>query len=147
VLGLNDQIETDETNTSTGQGQNAGIGFATPANEDVKVANEIIAGKTVQHAYIGVKLSSPEVLSTNNAGGTTIEQVSAGSPAAKAGLKVNDVITKVDGAAVASSDGLISTLARYNPGQSVTLTIDRSGQTKQVKVTLGNRPPKAPTAG
>jgi putative serine protease PepD len=147
VLGLNDQIETDETNTSTGQGQNAGIGFATPANEDVKVANEIIGGKTVQHAYIGVKLSSPEALSTNNAGGTTIEEVSPGSPALKAGLKVNDVITKVDGAAVASSDALISTLARYNPGQSVTLTIDRSGQTKQVKVTLGNRPAKAPTAG
>jgi putative serine protease PepD len=147
VLGLNDQIETDETNTSTGQGQNAGIGFATPANEDAKVANEIIAGKTVQHSYLGVSLSQANALSTNNAGGTTIEKMTADSPASKAGLQDGDVITKIDGAAVASSDGLISILARYNPGQSVTLTIDRSGQTKQIKVTLGNRPKTVGSGG
>jgi S1-C subfamily serine protease len=94
-----------------------------------------------------VSLSQANALSTNNAGGTTIEKMTADSPASKAGLQDGDVITKIDGAAVASSDGLISILARYNPGQSVTLTIDRSGQTKQIKVTLGNRPKTVGSGG
>ncbi len=144
VLGLNDQIETDETNTSTGQGQNAGIGFATPANEDVKVANEIIAGKTVQHAYLGIESTraeaSTESLSTQNATGITVGPVTSGGPAAKAGVQTGDVIKRINSTTITSFDQLVSLLARFNPGQKVNLTVDRSGQTKQITVTLGNRP-------
>ena len=151
VLGLNDQIETDQTNSQTGQGQNAGIGFATPADEDVKLANEIIAGKTVQHAYLGIQETAAQVsneqFSTHSSTGVAIGVVSAGGPAAKAGLQVSDVIEKIDAMPISSFDQLVSVLARDDPGQTVTITIERSGQTKQVKVTLGNRPPKAPTAG
>jgi S1-C subfamily serine protease len=57
VLGLNDQIETNNT-TQSGQGSSSGIGFATPINTDAKIANQIIGGKTPQHAYVGVCLSS-----------------------------------------------------------------------------------------
>ena len=147
VLGLNDQIETDDSNSETGQGQNAGIGFATPANEDVKVANEIIAHKTVQHSFLGVELQPPATLTTNNASSAVVKEVQSGGPAAKAGLEVNDVITKLNSTSIATSNGLISLLARYNPGQSVTLTVDRSGQTKQIKVTLGNRPKATGSGG
>jgi putative serine protease PepD len=142
VLGLNDQIETDSENTTTGEGQNAGIGFATPANEDVKIAQEIIGGKTVQHAYLGIGTPPPtkDLLSTQTSHGVTISQVVTGGPAAKAGLEVNDLITKIDNTPVTSYDQLISVIARYSPGQTVTLTIVRDGQTKQVKVTFGNRP-------
>jgi putative serine protease PepD len=147
VLGLNDQIETDETNSETGQGQNAGIGFATPSNEDVKVADEIIAGTTVQHSFLGVELQPPAALTTNNASSAVVKEVQPGGPAAKAGLQVNDVITKLNSTSITTSNGLISLLARYNPGQTVTLTIDRSGQTKQIKVTLGNRPKATGSGG
>jgi len=49
VLGLNDQIETNNS-TATGEGSSSGVGFATPGNEDVKIANTIIAGKTVRRS-------------------------------------------------------------------------------------------------
>jgi putative serine protease PepD len=144
VLGLNDQIETNSTNSATGEGQNAGIGFATPANEDQRIAGQIIAGKTVQHAFLGIATASPSgqnLLSTQKSNGVTITKVETGGPAAKAGLEVDDVITKINGTTVASYDQLISVIARYNPGQTVTLTILRAGQSKQVKVTFANRPP------
>ncbi len=100
VLGLNDQIETDSQNSATGEGQNAGIGFATPSNEDQRIAHEIIAGKTVQHAFLGIATRQPtgaNLLSTQQSTGVTITQVVTGGPAAKAGLEIDDVITKING--------------------------------------------------
>ena len=141
VLGLNDQIDTNAQNSLTGEGQNSGIGFATPANEDVQVAREIIAGKTVQHAYLGIGLQNPNPLSTTRSKGVAIQHVDPGSPSARAGLQVNDVIEQIDGTPVTSYEQLISVIARDHPGQTVTLTIVRDGQTKHVKLTLGQRPP------
>jgi putative serine protease PepD len=141
VLGLNDQIETNSS-SPTGQGQNAGIGFATPSNEDQRIAQELISGKPAQHAYLGIATPSSQqnLLSTQTSRGVTISKVQPGGPASKAGLQVNDLITKINGTPVASYDQLISVIARYSPGQTVTLTIVRDGQTKQVKVTFANRP-------
>ena len=78
VLGLNDQIETN--NTTSGQGSSSGVGFAIPSNMIARIANEIIAGKTVKHAFVGVFLNS------SSTGGAQISSVQSGSPAASAGL-------------------------------------------------------------
>jgi len=144
VLGLNDQIQTSS-------GDSAGVGFATPGNTDVQVADQIISGKKVQHAYVGVSLNN----STGSAPGAEIGGASGsgnavvpGSPAAKAGLTSGDVITKVDDTPVTSSDAFISVISGYKPGQTVNLTvISPSGGKRVVKVTLGVRPASAPTAG
>src|SRR5207248_8818206 len=80
VLGLNDQIQTNS-------GSNAGVGFAIPSNTVARIANEIIAGKTVKHAFVGVFLSS------SSSGGAQISSVQAGSPAGSAGLHPGDVVT------------------------------------------------------
>ncbi|HTX45838.1 MAG TPA: trypsin-like peptidase domain-containing protein [Solirubrobacteraceae bacterium] len=147
VLGLDDQIETNNT-TSTGEGSSSGIGFATPGNEDLKVANAIIAGKPVKHAYLGVQLNGTSVggaqIATSADGGSPIE---SGSPAAKAGLQPGDLITAVNGKSVTSTDAFIATLGNYSPGNVVTLTVKRGGKTMQVKVTLGVRPQEAPGQG
>jgi putative serine protease PepD len=145
VLGLNDQIETNNT-TVGGEGSSSGIGFATPGNEVQKVANTIIAGKKVQHSYVGVFLSST---SQNGAQIATQPEngqspVAAGSPAAKAGLKPGDLITAVNGTKITSTDQFIATVFQDDPGQTITLTVKRDGQTKQIKVTLGTRPASAP---
>jgi S1-C subfamily serine protease len=143
VLGLNDQIQTSS-------GDSAGVGFATPGNTDVAVADQIISGKKVEHAYVGVSLSE-STGSTPGAeiggSGNSASAVVPGSPAAKAGLTSGDIITKVDDTPITSSDGFISVISGYKPGQTVTLTIVRNGKTSTVKVTLGVRPASAPTAG
>jgi putative serine protease PepD len=152
VIGLNDQIETNNTTTG-GEGSSSGVGFATPINADVKVANEIIAGEKVEHAYVGVCLSST---STTGAAGAQIapqpgqdcqQPIATGSPAAVSGLKPGDVITAIDGHAVANTDAFIAMIDNYQPGQTVTLTVDRSGGSKQISVKLGVRPSSAPTGG
>jgi putative serine protease PepD len=147
VLGLDDQIETNNT-TSTGEGSSSGIGFATPGNEDLKVADAIIAGRPVKHAYLGVQLNGTSVggaqIATSADGGSPVV---SGSPAAKAGLQPGDLITAVNGKSVTSTDAFIATLGNYSPGNVVTLTVKRGGKTMQVKVTLGVRPQEAPGQG
>jgi putative serine protease PepD len=140
VLGLNDQIETNNT-TASGEGSSSGVGFATPINADARVANEIIAGKTVQHAYVGVELSGI------SAGGAQISVVQPGTPATAAGLESGDLITAIDSHQVTSTDQFIATIDNYSPGQTVTLTVKRAGQIKQIKVHLGVRPAASPTGG
>jgi putative serine protease PepD len=143
VLGLNDQIDTNSS--GTGQGQSAGVGFAVPSNTAARVAQQIIAGKTVKHAYLGVSLDP------RSQGGATISAsqgnpgVTPGGPAANAGLQVGDKITAINGKQVSTTDQFITTIDTYSPGDTVTLTVDRGGQTKSIKVTLGTRPASAPT--
>ena len=143
VLGLNDQIQTNGN-----ADQSAGIGFATPANADVQVAQDIIAGRSVQHAYVGVSLN-PDYTGTgaqiapNSFGGPT--SVIAGGPAAKAGLQPGDVVTAINNNRVSSTDGFIAAIGVFKPGQTVTMTIRRGGTDMKVQVTLANRPPNAHT--
>lgn len=141
VLGLNDQIDTNSD-------QSSGVGFATPGNTDQQVANTIISGKKVKHAYVGV------CLNPNSGGGAQIADradatcptpVVAGSPAAKAGLEPGDTITSINGKAVASTDQFIALIGTYSPGETVTMTVKRDGVTHHVKLTLANRPASAPT--
>jgi putative serine protease PepD len=141
VLGLNDQIQTDS-------GSSAGVGFATPGNTDVQVAQAIISGRPIRHAYVGVCLQPSQASGAQVA--TSASQqcsspVAPGSPAAAAGLKPGDVITAINGGTITSTNGFINAIDHYAPGQTITLTVRRSGNTLHVKVTLKPRPASAPT--
>jgi putative serine protease PepD len=128
VIGVNSQIESDG-------GGNEGVGFAIPSNAVKNVANTLIAGKTVQHAYLGVTVGD----STSGAG-AAIESVKSGTPADSAGLKAGDVVTKIDGVTVDNADDLTAKISAHQPGEKVTLTVTRNGETKTIDVTLGTRP-------
>ncbi len=132
VLGLNDQIQTNS-------GSSAGVGFAIPSNTVAHIANLIIGGKSIKHAYVGVFLNSAST------GGAQISSVTPNSPAASAGLQQNDVVTAIDGKAINSTEQFIATVDNFAPGQKVTLTVKRGGSTRNVAVTLGTRPQTAPT--
>jgi putative serine protease PepD len=140
VLGLNDQIETNNTNGS-GQGSSSGVGFAIPSDTVQRIASQIISGQKVQHAYVGVELAG------NSSGGAQISTVQPASPATAAGLQPHDLITAINGRTITTTDQFIATIDKYGPGQTVTLTVQRAGQTKQVKVKLGTRPAASPTQG
>lgn len=73
-------------------------------------------------------------------GGAVIQEVVKDTPAANAGIKVGDVITKVDDTRVDATHRLSDLLAGYKPGDQVTLTIWRAGETRTVKVKLGANP-------
>jgi putative serine protease PepD len=148
VLGLSDQIETNNT-TVSGQGSSSGVGFATPGNEDIRIANAIIAGHPLQHAYVGVSLNPTTSGGAQIANGTSssCQAVSPGSPAAVAGLQPGDTVTAINGRAVSSTEQFIATIDTYRPGQVVTLTVKRGGQILHPNLTLGTRPSSSPCAG
>jgi putative serine protease PepD len=126
VLGLNDQIETNS-------GSSAGVGFAVPSNTAARVAKQIIGGQTVKHSYLGVRLNA-------GSGGAAIAAVTPGSPGEGAGLQQGDVVTAINGKSIASTDQFIATIDTYAPGDTVTLKVNRSGSSKDIKVKLGTRP-------
>jgi serine protease Do len=84
-----------------------------------------------------------------------VNEVTPDSPADKAGVKVGDVIRKLDGQTVGGRDDLTSSIATMNPGTTVTLEVFRDGKPMNIKVTLGERPanlsvrgsPRGPSEG
>jgi putative serine protease PepD len=131
VLGLNDQIQTQS-------GSSAGVGFAVPSNTAARIANAIIGGHPVKHSYVGVELNA------SSSGGAQVSTIQPNSPASSAGVQQGDVITAVNGKAISSTEQFIATVDNYSPGDTVTLTIKRGGQSHDLKLTLGTRPAATP---
>lgn len=127
VIGINSQIESEG-------GGSDGVGFAISSDTIRSVVTQLLATGKVAHAFLGVALEPPA-----NGNGAEIGSVKSGSPAAHAGLKAGDVITSVDGQAVTSPNSVIGAVGAKKPGDQVTITYDRSGQTKTAHVTLGTR--------
>jgi putative serine protease PepD len=118
-------------------GAAAGIGFAIPGNDVRDYANQIIAhGRVIDthRAYLGIRIGPTNA-------GVYVGSVTPGGPASKAGIKVGDVITAVDGKPTPTPDVLGTALAAKKPGQVVTLSIlGQDGRKRSAKVTLGQYP-------
>ncbi len=128
VIGINDQIlNAGDTN------DNAGVGFAVPIDSSKTVAQTLIAGGKVEHAYLGVT-----VLQT--ASNARIACIVNSGPADAAGLKTGEVITAFNDKPVANYDALTAAIGAAKPGDTVTLTVTSKGSTRHVSVTLGSRP-------
>jgi S1-C subfamily serine protease len=151
VVGVNAQIASDS-------GGNDGVGFAIPSDTVSSVAQQLIAGQSVEHAYLGVSvttLDSATAQQFDAPAGAAVTSVGDGTPAATAGLQaagestnggvgtLGDVITAVDGQAVQSGDDLTAAISSHAPGDQVTLTVWRDGSSRDVQVTLGTRPAQA----
>ena len=126
VIGINSQIKSDT-------GENTGIGFAVPSNTVKSIVSQLLTSGNVQHAYLGVGISS-------SSGGVQITQVRSGTPASKAGLHAGDVIVRLDGRKVTNAAELSQAIDAKRPGDTVSVTYTRSGSTHTVKVTLAERP-------
>jgi putative serine protease PepD len=125
--------------SGSGQSGNIGVGFGIPSETATKVADQLISTGHAVHSQIGVGLASDSSSSTGTPGnGATIASVTAGSPAAKAGLQTGDVVTKVNSRLITDSVSLIAAIRSYDPGTTVTLTYTRGGSSKTTKVTLAS---------
>jgi putative serine protease PepD len=138
VIGIVDQIATDGSSE-----QSSGVGFAVPIDLVKSELQTLDAGKTVQHAYIGVATSD----TTTGPGGALVGQVSAGGPARAAGVKAGDTITAIDGQKIGGTSELVAAVAAHKPGDKLTLALTRNGATVHVMVTLGVQPSTSGSAG
>jgi putative serine protease PepD len=128
VIGVNSQIESDS-------GGNDGIGFAVPSSTVKRIADGLIANGSVEHAYLGVATDD-----TSDGSGARISEVRPSTPAAGAGLKSGDVVTKVGDASITTADELRRAIDSKQPGDQVELTVRRNGTTQTLQVSLTSRP-------
>ena len=134
VIGINSSIRTATSSSPYGQSGQAGsigLGFAIPIDEVMPIVDQMAAGQTPTHAQLGIRIS-------DDAAGAKVEQVTPGSTAAQAGLTNGDVITSVDGKRITGADSLVATVRSYRPGDRVTVTWERAGQSQDSQVTLGS---------
>jgi serine protease Do len=136
VIGINTAIATE-----TGGYQ--GIGFALPINMAANVYNQIIEHGKVTRGSIGVTFNQnedPALLKAYGAAhGVVINEVSPDGPAAKAGIKPEDVIIAMDGKPIKDGDDLVSRVAALPVGTQVPVSLLRDGKKMEVNVTIGDR--------
>jgi len=136
LVGINTAILSGET------GGNQGIGFAIPANLARNIMDQILSKGKVTRGFLGITPQelTPELarnFGVPNTHGVAIATVVGGSPADKAGLKVGDVITAVNGSSIEDVNSFRLEIAGFAPGTTVRLKIDRGGQNLDIPVTLG----------
>jgi S1-C subfamily serine protease len=125
-------------------GQFAGYSFAVPVSIVKKVSADLIKYGNVQRGFLGVsiievnsKLVDEKDLKVNT--GVYVGGFSENSAAKAAGIKINDVITKIDGIETKSSSKLMEIVGRKRPGETLNVTVNRDGQNKDFTVTLKNK--------
>ncbi|MFZ1285405.1 MAG: trypsin-like peptidase domain-containing protein, partial [Candidatus Phosphoribacter sp.] len=140
LVGINSAIASLGTSAG-GQSGNIGIGFAIPSSEAKAIADQLIATGSAQHAYLGV--SSADALVADGGAqraAAVLRAVSAGTPAAQAGLRVGDAVVAIGGERVDSSLALVAAIREQSVGSQVTLTIVRDGSRQDIAVALVARP-------
>ena len=117
------------------------IGFAIPINSVRNIVSSIIEKGYISTPYIGVSVSnvSEESQSYGMPQGAAIREVAQDSPAEKAGLQVNDIVTAIDGETVSSYEDLKKHISESQPGDQMEFTVYRKGETTSVTVTVGER--------
>ncbi len=142
VVGINSAISR----------QASSIGFAVPINQAKVILPQLKATGGVSRGYIGVALRDvdPDLqlpLKLVGTVGALVQDVTAGSPAARAGLKPYDVIIAVDGRDVLTNDQFIREIASREPGSTTRLEVLRDGRPREAIVKLAERSPVRRVAG
>lgn len=117
------------------------IAFAIPINDVYSIVTSIIEKGYIEKPYIGVSVLdvSDETQKYGLPKGASVQTVTDDGPAKAAGLQVNDIITKVDDTEITGSSDLVKTIGQCKPGQEITLTVYRQGQTLELKVTVARK--------
>ncbi len=137
VVGINSSIASTSSGGDS-QAGNIGIGFSIPSDLAVRVATELIADGTYTNSALGVSLGSSGDSQLPTVDGVSLQAVTPGGPAAKAGLQPGDVVTELNSYATTSADGLIAATRYYAPGTKVSITYTRGGAQHTADVTLGS---------
>lgn len=136
LIGINTAIQSPT-------GSYSGYSFAVPVNIARKVVGDLKEYGKVQRAVIGIRMgeltpASAKELNVKAQSGIYVGEVLKGGAAAKAGLKAGDVIVQVNGYEVKTTPEFQEQLAKYTPGNTIQLVVDRDGSEKLIEVTLQN---------
>ena len=135
VIGINAAISS----------RAASIGFAVPINQASAILPQLREKGRVSRGYIGVMLRDVDpdlqrALGLKSANGALVQDVTAGSPGARAGIRTYDLIVAVDGKPIEGNDALIEMIAAREPGTTATIQLLRDGRAVNVPVKLAERP-------
>ena len=133
VVGVNSAIATTGGSIG-GESGNIGVGFAIPMEQVRITASQILATGKARYPVIGANVNTGA-----QSEGAEVVDVPSGTPAAAAGLQKGDVVTSVDGKQITDGISLIVAIRSHQPGETVTLEVQRSGQDKRVEVTLDGK--------
>jgi serine protease Do len=137
VIGINTAIASQS-------GSNSGVAFSIPINLVKRVARQLQERGSVSRGYLGLQLApgfepaDAVKLGLDRARGAKIDSVVADSPAARAGLRANDVVLQVDGVAIRNDNHLINLISMLPAGQRVRLQVWRERQTVAVDAEVGD---------
>jgi Do/DeqQ family serine protease len=139
LIGINSAIASPT-------GYYSGYSYAIPVNIVKKVVNDIVKYGTVQRAYIGISYpretltdEQRQQMGVKNDEGVYVSDVSKDGAAVSAGIKTGDILTKVNGVPVSSGPEMVEQVARYKPGDKISVTYLRNGKENTVNITLKNR--------
>jgi serine protease DegQ len=121
------------------------IGFAIPSATAVDVVGQLLRTGRATHAYLGIVPAQvtrdvAAQLGLDQATGVVVMEVGDGTPAAKAGLRPGDVITRLDAKPIDTVEDLFGELRQHRPGDRVTLTVVRDGREQQLTASLADNP-------
>jgi len=129
VIGVNSALAS--LGGTSDEAANIGIGFSIPIEQVLVTADQILRTGKAQYPVIGVSVTG-----TDEQDGATVKEINDGTPAADSALRVGDVITKVDGIPVTDQTDVIVAIRSHVPGDTVQLTVRRSGKTLTIPVGL-----------
>jgi len=138
VIGINNMIVRGSGSGAVAEG----LGFAIPVNTAQAVATQILDHGYFSRPFMGISYQaiSPDIASAYNLPvkwGVYVTKVAPGSPASKAGLQVDDIITSLNNVKMDETHNYLNMLYTYKPGDQVTLGVMRAGKEITLQITLG----------
>ena len=133
VVGVNSAIATTGGGFGAQSG-NIGVGFAIPIEQVRITADQILRTGEARYPVIGAQVET----GGDDGNGARIDKVNPDTPAQEAGLRKDDVVTAVEGERVTDGIALIVAIRTHQPGETIEFTIERGGEERTIRITLGS---------
>jgi putative serine protease PepD len=137
LLGVNTAIATVPNSEGVGGGGSVGLGFAVPVTIAEPIAEQLVDNGSASHPVLGFGAHPATVAGSDEPVGLVVDEVQPGGPAAAAGLQVGDLVTEVDGDPARDTEQLVLLTLTHDAGDTVTFTVRRGDDTREVELALG----------
>jgi putative serine protease PepD len=144
VVGITSSIASLSAAAGSTESGSIGLGFAIPVNLAKNVGSQLIANRTAEHAFLGVRLTDATAAADGvTRRGAKVGQITAGSPADAAGIESGDVIVALGANPTPGADSLTGYVRSMRAGDKVAVTLVRGAKSLKVDVTLAARAEQA----